>query len=257
MVNDKFTTPDFLNQKVKETSFEENPSESIEKKANLSVAEARKIGEKVLKQDAKERAVEEIGFYAGEIWDLEVQFRKQLERTEERGELQIKKEEFVRWETDYRDMWKKVQRQVGRGNLSSDEEARAEAKMFLYSEGEDLATTVEAQAGLFFVERERALLRKIRENGGNEEDLAITRGFAKAVDEHLDFKYMSREEISEYGYKNYDDNRTVAHNKAIKQLNEMNELAEKYGTERFTPRDFWTSEMPKSEQTPAIQKRMK
>ena len=153
MVNDKFTTPDFLNQKVKETSFEENPSESIEKKANLSVAEARKIGEKVLKQDAKERAVEEIGFYAGEIWDLEVQFRKQLERTEERGELQIKKEEFVRWETDYRDMWKKVQRQVGRGNLSSDEEARAEAKMFLYSEGEDLATTVEAQAGLFFVER--------------------------------------------------------------------------------------------------------
>ena len=227
------------------------------KEQTQDAIDTREVGKKAIRQDKIERAGEEIGFYAGEIRALEYQFRKQLDRSKERGELHIDKEEFSKWEQDYRYLWLRVREQVQRNGLTSAEEATAEQKIIVYTEEADLATTVEAQAGNFFTERERNLLSAIREQGGNEEDLKVARGFAEAVDDHLDFKYMSPDEIRDYGYDNYESHRTIAHNNAIKQLNNMNRLAEKYGTERFTPRDFWTSEMPKSAQTPAIARRMR
>jgi hypothetical protein len=141
-----------------------------------------------------------------------------------------------------------------------EDEADVESAMFFTKDEATLHETIEAQAGAYYRDRARALREAIRasDDPHKEEDEDVLYGFFAAVSRHLDYKYMTPEDIRlSYGkdYHEYDQDRTFAHNNAIRQLNKLNDLARKYGTTPFTPRQFWTSE--KKDQTPAVSKRMR
>lgn len=189
----------------------------------------------------KERAPEQMDFWAGQIAKLQKQFRQQLDRDHERGKLCVPKEEFEKWEDEYAFMWGKMMEQRAVGGLTGAAEAKAEEKMFLYTKEEDLETTIEAQAGNFYVERSSALVSAMLEAGANEDELRFARSFSRSVDDHLDYKYMDDEEAGGYG-ADYDKYRMEAHNRAIKHLNGLNDLCDKYHVRRLTPRNFWTNE---------------
>jgi hypothetical protein len=74
------------------------------------------------------------------------------------------------------------------------------------------------------------------------EDGKVLDNFANAVYFHLDLKGMSRDEVEDYGFERYESTRTMVHNNAIKLLNKLNFLSEKYGTKAFTMRDFMPSD---------------
>ena len=75
---------------------------------------------------------------------------------------------------------------------------------------------------------------------------------------HVAFKRMTRyEQRSKYGSggHEYENARTNAHNDVIEHLNRLNNLARKYGTTPFTPRNFWKS--IKTKQTDSVARRMR
>ena len=207
-----------------------------------------------------EEAPSEAQFQATQIRGLEDAFAKQLERSESRGEKHIPKKEFEIWERDLREYWVRLQDQVQLGGLDVYEEATAEAPMMrVYDDQSVLSRTIEAQAGHFFSERQTELLNAIWASGDehSEEDAKIVRGFRRSVYDHIAYRTMSPEEVRSYGARQADFERTRAHNTLIEHFNAINALAEKYGTTRFTPRDFWTSKLPKDKQTPEVAKRMR
>lgn len=194
------------------------------------------------------------------IMVLDKQFikRRQVVKAEG-GEMSEK--EFLVWERDYSESWKRLQGHLRDGELySMEDEADVESAMFFTKDEATLHETIEAQAGAYYRDRARALREAIRasDDPHKEEDEDVLYGFFAAVSRHLDYKYMTPEDIRlSYGkdYHEYDQDRTFAHNNAIRQLNKLNDLARKYGTTPFTPRQFWTSE--KKDQTPAVSKRMR
>ena len=187
-----------------------------------------------------------------EMREIERDFRKRNEKLAESNET-MSENEFKRWEDDLAFELKLGERQVEIGQMNFDQEGYAKEEMVTWHEEKDLATTIEAQAGNYFYDRERELEIKLREQG-TEEELRYLHDFYQSVETHLDFKYMTREEKLDYGDARYDRNRTEAHNNAIRHLNGINDLARKYGTRPFTVRNFWPSDMREREkQTPGME----
>lgn len=240
----------FLAQRVGNTAMEAS------KNRLLSEEELEKYAD-AFRAEMRENAPKQIKKVANEIFELELDYQKQVKRSDEKGQPHIPKNEFLMWEDDYANLWREIENQRYKGRLDSYQEAEAEEPMFFTQDEEVLSQTIEAQAGIFYAEREQDLLNAITANGNNKDEYSYVVKFAESVSTHLDYKYMSREEIEEYGYDRYERDRTKFHNYTIRHLNGLNHLAEKYGTRRFTPRDFWTSEVPKSQQTPAMAKRMR
>jgi hypothetical protein len=201
--------------------------------------------------------------FAKEVHDIQIDFAVQLKRSAERGEKQLPQREFERWEDDYRDMWRGMEGQVREANRQNTGDTMAKAAeledpVITYLKDTELYQTVEAQAGHYYDERSDALLKAVRgsANPDKEEDLEYVRGFRRAVMEHLAYKYMEGNGSWQSGDADYyNRSRTRAHNDVIKRLNGLNALSEKYGTRRFTSRDFWTSE--NQNQTPEMSRRMR
>lgn len=198
-------------------------------------------------------------FYAKEARDIELDFAKQLERAEARGEDTLPQKEFEIWEDDYQKTWSKLEKELGDGYVPMDEEAAAKAPAIAYHSDAEFHKTIEAQAGHFYDERRKALQEAIAASDlpDQADDAGCFQRFQTAILTHLDFRYtddLDAGSMSLEDYKAFESARIRAHNQVIKRLNDLNSLAEKYGTRRFTPRDFWTSEV--QDQTPAMSKLM-
>ena len=139
-------------------------------------------------------------------------------------------------------------------------EADVEAAMF--SSESHLDEAIEARSGDYYTERSRALRDAINASGEKtkQSDLSLLGSFWSSVAEHLEYRYTTQAELrDQYGddmwsLQQFDERRTASHNDAIKHLNYLNDLARKYGTRPFTPRNFWTSQNQR--QTPAMSSRM-
>ncbi len=228
---------------------------------------ARKIGNIAINIDNEDNGtdtfMESITFPAKEASDCQLSFSKRILNLEEKGE-KISPQEFKKWEDDYAYYFKLATDAIKDEGLSLsnvpdlNKAASGLVKAFPYrlrskerklEFEKQLSTTIEAQSGHFFIERDRALRQAILDANLSDEErtseLKIMRQFIPAVEDHLYYKYLTREEINDYpgGYKRYDEHRTTAHNKAIRYLNNLNDLARKYGTKPFTARNFWPSDM--------------
>lgn len=167
----------------------------------------------------------------------------------------IEEKELVKWEDMISDELKLVKREEERANFDLETLADVMQNMVINGNKVTLGRTIEAQAGHFHRKRMGALKEAIEAVGGEgaEEDLEFVKGFYPKVAEHLDFKYMSPDEVQAYGFQEYDERRTRSHNDVIKYLNGLNDLARKYQVRPLTMRNFWPSDLRgKDSQTPAM-----
>ncbi len=195
----------------------------------------------------------------GDALDAEKAFDRRRGALAENGQEMTEKE-FERWEDALADDLNYAEAQLTKNSPSLEDIAEAEQKMIFSTNDQELSKTIEAQAGKFYRSRMQSLREAIQQFGGEDmdADLNSASDFYPAVMEHLDFKYMTPEDIHEYGFDRYENNRTRAHNGAIRQLNKINDLAKKYHVRPFTVRNFWTSDLRRKEaQTPAVAKVMR
>ena len=191
---------------------------------------------------------------------LEVQqdFGRRIQ-TIESGGGEMEQKEFEKWEDALSNEIGYAKNELQRTDGSLDTIADCEQAMIFSTNDDDLHKTIEAQAGKFYLDRMSALREAIQASDDEKakSDLEYAKGFYPAVMKHLDFKYMSDNDVRSYGYDQYDLSRTIAHNNAIKHLNGINDLAKKYHVRPFTIRNFWPSDIrSKKDQTPAVSKVM-
>jgi len=198
---------------------------------------------------APERAKE---FYASAL-DVE---RKFVERNADLVESMSRKE-FEKWEDALSGEIQYAERELSKANPTIETEADSKVAIIYSFDEKDLTKTVEAQAGNFYRVRMRELQDAIlgSKNEGALMDLRHIHDFPTAVMNHLDFKYMTPDEISDT--HEYDRRRTASHNDVIRKLNNLNNLAKKYGVRPLTARNFWPSDVrDKNDQTPAVSEMM-
>ena len=211
------------------------------------------------RQQQAEKAPTEATRLFKEIREIQQDFANRSATIQENGEIMSQKE-FEKWEDAFADEYNSAQREISSANLNLDAEAEATQHMVTYTQDSELHKTIEAQAGNFYYERHDALRQAIQssDDENTKEDLKYLGNFLSSVERHLDYKYMTPEEVRDYGPDAYERQRTVAHNNAIEHLNGLNKLAKKYGTRPFTVRNFWPSNIRgKRGQTPAIAKVMR
>ena len=204
-------------------------------------------------KDAERQAIE--------LGDLNRQFVAFRKRCQKEGRT-ISDKEFSIWEQrEYAESWQRLREYMNKCRVVTDEEeAEIEQPMFFtYSESE-LHESIEAQAGNYYRERAHALRDTIIASNSPTKEADENRllSFYTYVNRHLNYRYMTPLEIR-LDYNDdpggYDRDRTFAHNNLILELNALNDLAKKYGTTPFTPRNFWTS--AKRDQTAAVARRMR
>lgn len=103
--------------------------------------------------------------------------------------------------------------------------------------------TIEAATGIFFEERMGAVFDEIEKNG-DEEESEKDKVFAHQTWEKV-LAYLESTgdyELLHDDYNAYQRKRQGAHNEMIRQLNGLNEMAEKYGCQRLTVRNFLTND---------------
>ncbi len=238
-----------LKTKTKESTGE--PDIQSRELAQVALESFKEEAEKIM-NEAPAKAKK----YFAEAREVERAFddrNKKLAKTN----AEMNKKEFECWEDELDFELKLAERQIEIGKMNFNQIGEAKREIVTYFVDTELSKTIEAQAGEYFFDRERELELALRKNG-TEEELKYLHNFYQTINQHLDFKYMTREEMLDYGYDNYEKQRTKAHNDAIRHLNGINDLARKYGTRPFTVRNFWTSDLKeKNAQTDAVAKVMR
>lgn len=221
----------------------------------LGQAEAAALAREYMERDreaAPERAKQNIR----NMVDIQSAFEEQLKRVAARSTGHISRKEFEAWESDFSFEWNQAHKEMSRGEIySSAEQAEIEYPI-MQSDGEALKSTIEAQAGHFYFERSEALAEAIRSSSDPKraEDLVRLGRFFASVQAHLDYKYTDTRYMDTWEAESYDRQRTKAHNDLIRHLNDLNDLARKYGVTPFTMRNFWTSDAPQPNN--AVKRRM-
>ncbi|MBR3144059.1 hypothetical protein IKF12_02565 [Candidatus Saccharibacteria bacterium] len=212
-----------------------------------------------LKQEIKEGAPGMAAFYYKNVRDTELDFAKRSKAINDGGGKMSEKE-FLEWEDGLEIDLRQAEHEERLGKLSFSQATEARQHMVAYYVDTELHKTIEAQAGNYYDERDRALRQAIKDSGKpeSEEDLMYLNSFYPAVAHHLEYKYMTPSTIRDYGADRYERERTRAHNDAIRRLNGINDLARKYRTRPFTARNFATSDLVnKNAQSLATQRVMR
>lgn len=190
----------------------------------------------------RELAQRAIEFSVDSCRSTEHRFERRLAKLAE-AHTQMSQEEFERFEDSYAHSWGQIVREVRRTGMGPKEEAAAEADFFrTYDVQSDLNKwSIDVRAADFYHERHDQLRQAITQSDDADKakDLAHLEGFYDKVYDHIEFRYLSKEESMDIGYEIYEKRRMRAHNQLIRYFNHMNALCEKYGTRRFTVRDFW------------------
>lgn len=205
------------------------------------------------REKERDHAIDDITFHAEEVKSVEQDFAKELQRKQGK----IGEKEFEKWEDAFTDEWRKIEKIESDQNLTIRQQAEGKQRIRTYFKEEELDQTIEAYAGNFYHERSRAL-RNLVENSNDpakNQELDLIDGFAAAVFRHLDFKYPKDEIFLKMDPERFESSRTKAHNDVIHHLNDLNDLAKKYGARPFTVRNFWSSEV--KNQTPAMSSLMR
>ena len=193
--------------------------------------EAQEIGKAAL-ETLKQADLEELKYWASEYCNIERAFSKRDTKTN----LQ----EYEKWEDEADEAFSKVEEVESRVTFDSIYDRDATERLAII-DGRD---SIEAYAGSFYEERNYDLLTKIKNSDteDSENDGNIVRGLHELVAKYI---YASKDyEAKRRSPKDYQNNRGSRHNDVIKRINEINEIAEKYGAKPFTFRNFITNDFP-------------
>ncbi len=232
--------------------------ETISDKSTRSRKDDQALGKIVLTQteidEFAERHLQQIKNISKGIRDTELQFAERKRKKEKEDGSPMSEKEFIAWEDDLAFSLSLQQKEIESLRkyrpgfaYKTAEVAKATDPMIAYSgiNNPEVANTIEAQAGRFYDERRSALLKAITNSDRPEEEKQEDRhyilGFWQLVAAHLDYKHQSNAFSDPSEGWSYDRSRTKAHDAVVNGLNKLNDLAEKYGTRRFTVRNFWDS----------------
>lgn len=179
---------------------------------------------KVTEYEATEHA--DVKFWAGEYVSTERDFDKQYQP-------RISEKEMLVWEQGAKYNFDQMTAYANKEGL--DRYTRDDVERIAMAEP---GKTIEARAGKFYDARRDRLMAKIPKDATS--DLEKVQMLPMLVMEHIAMQYDQGQRS--FDPAAYQANRRRAHNNMIKGLNDMNSLAEKYGTERFTFRDFETND---------------
>ena len=196
------------------------------------------------RREWKEAALERAGKHFAEARGIELDYDR-------RGEIlaatdnEMTQKEFERWEDTVADELELAEKEIRRKEVKLADRAEVMQNMIAYHEDDEIGKVIETQSAKYYVERDNELRLAIRKNGGTdtEKDLAYLNGFYPTVMMYFDFKHTNLDNIQGYGREVYEQQRTEARNDTIRYLNGLNQLARKYRTRAFTPRDFWASDL--------------
>jgi len=204
---------------------------------------------------------EEAAMHAKTLSEIQLQFTNRIDNLRN-SNTNMSEEEFAKWEDEYLGEATKMKVEIDEGNMNLSNAASNIHFMVAFpgaGQEKNLNKTIEAQAGNYFFERSRKLRQEIEASDLNDEEKEkeknLIEKFVGNAYEHIYLKYMDRDSVRSYGFDRYERNRTDIHNKTIKSLNEINELAKKYKLKPFTPRNFWPSDIvPKNRQSAELAK---
>lgn len=190
-------------------------------------------------------AEDEVRYWANSYNTTEGQFRQFCQRLR-RGEWELSPERYRenvrRYENDLAIDWQRSEEAVadlrrrGRGNGLY--ELAALQKL---GSGVEPEETIEAASGIFYHERAEQLAQALRAAGADGEADLKTMGLTwRKVMNYLEATHDY--DLLHEDYHSYQNGRRAAHNEMIRQLNTLNDLAERYQTPRFTIRNFMTND---------------
>lgn len=224
-------------QRSEETPAAMEPTEQMATEA----ATAMQRSEQRLTVEAED----EVRYWANNYNTTEGQFRQFCQRLQ-RGEWEFSPERYRenvrRYENDLAIDWQRSEEAVadlrrrGRGNGLY--ELAALQKLGSGVEPED---TIEAASGIFYHERAEQLAQALRAAGADGAADLKTMGLTwRKVMNYLEATHDY--DLLHEDYHSYQNGRRAAHNEMIRQLNTLNDLAERYQTPRFTIRNFMTND---------------
>ena len=228
---------------------------SINENQNISNQwdDIAKIAKEVWRQETEKAPDYAADFYRAGL-SITRDFDLRRQNLESSGN-KMTRQEFEKWEDALSDEFEFAGDELEKTDNTLETMAESARAMILTTDEHKTYKTIEAQAGNYYHERSAALKQAIESSGQpeSEKDLNSIREFYFAVIDHLDYRYMEPEKIFSMGVKEFDKERTMAHNNVIKHLNELNDLARKYHVRPFTIRNFCPSDArPKEKQTPAV-----
>lgn len=190
-------------------------------------------------------AEDEVRYWANNYNTTEGQFRQFCQRLQ-RGEWELSPERYRenvrRYENDLAIDWQRSEeavadlRQRGRGNGMYELAALQQL-----GSGVEPEETIEAASGIFYHERAEQLAQVLRAAGADGEADLKTMGLTwRKVMNYLEATHDY--DLLHEDYHSYQNGRRAAHNEMIRQLNTLNDLAERYQTPRFTIRNFMTND---------------
>lgn len=226
-----------------------------EKNTQSEAKTAREVGRKVLAvdEDGAEQLVkkteassprEEVEYWAKEYNDTEMQFAQYSRGLPiDRAKNPEYRTTLEKYEEDIAFDWQRLEESTNKAMssqlLHSPYEVADAQRLGVVEPHE----TVEAELGIFYDERAKALNDKVIAAEATEETAAeqqlLRQTWRKVMDyieAATDYDFLHRD------YSAYQDMRRFCHNNMIQQLNALNQLAEKYDCKRFTPRDFMTND---------------
>ena len=210
----------------------------------------QQLGEAVLAVERSEQksavdAEDEVRYWANNYNTTEGQFRQFCQRLQ-RGEWELGPERYRenvrRYENDLAIDWQRSEEAVadlrrrGRGNGLYELAALQQL-----GNGVEPEETIEAASGIFYHERAEQLAQALRAAGADGEADLKTMGLTwRKVMNYLEATHDY--DLLHEDYHSYQNGRRAAHNEMIRQLNTLNDLAERYQTPRFTIRNFMTND---------------
>lgn len=223
-------------ERPKELSTEPEPRElSHENIAKFGKIAANFVRDGEKNSNREEDARADLAYWAEEYRAAELAFLKR--------ENKVSQNEYEKWEDDAKQSFTKIEKLENDCNFKSLYEKDAAERLAAV----DGRESIEAYAGNFYEERNRNLVNAIMNTDGDdkEDDKSIVGELHQLVASYI---YASRDsEMRHMDPLTYQSRRQSRHNAVIRRINEINQLAEKYGVKRLTFRDFKTNDFPYNE----------
>lgn len=219
----------------------------------LEREDERAIGDQVLAAlDAMEEKIEraptdwkaEVRYWSREYNDTEEQFaRYNKQMPADKASHEDYRTTLAKYEEDIAYNW---QRAEAATNKAMSEQLIRSPYELADTQGLGVVEpheTVEAATGIFYEERMAELNSRVTATDPTEETAAEQQLMRQTWRKVMDYVEASTDyDFLHMDYDAYQQTRRTCHNNMIRQLNALNLLAEKYGTTRFTPRNFMTND---------------
>lgn len=205
-----------------------------EQGSTLPKEASAKLGEsaaRIFREEKRiEAAREDVEYFSQLYRDVTSDFAKEKKR---KG--RIGRDEYLKWEEDAAQSFSKMKAAEYDAKYDNIYDLDTAERLSV----NDGKNSIEAYAGNFFDERKKLLMEAIDKNTNRAEaakDILTLGSLHQLVAEYANAR--ADYELSRTDNEAYNNKRQGAHNCVIDRINELNELAEKYGVRRLTFRNF-------------------